>query len=76
MIWISVEYRLGPEHKFPIWLDDSSAVTKYIIENKSSFGVDETAKVGLAGDSAGGTITAALAREIQGIDFQVNSHRN
>ena len=38
MIWISVEYRQGPEHKYPIWLDESAAVTQYIIENKTSFG--------------------------------------
>ena len=38
IIWISVEYRQGPEHKYPIWLDDSAAVTQYIIENKTSFG--------------------------------------
>ena len=38
MIWISVEYPLGPEHKYPIWLNESAAVTQYIIENKTSFG--------------------------------------
>jgi acetyl esterase/lipase len=36
--WISVEYRLGPEYKYPIWLDDASEVTEYIIQNKTSYG--------------------------------------
>ncbi|CAF3803028.1 unnamed protein product [Adineta steineri] len=70
-IWISVEYRLAPEHKYPVWLDDTCDVTQYIIENKTSFGVDETAKIGVAGDSAGGMIAASIARTIKGIDFQI-----
>ncbi|UJR24522.1 hypothetical protein I4U23_005897 [Adineta vaga] len=70
-IWISVEYRLGPEHKYPIWLDDASDVTQYIIENKTSFGVESTAKIGVAGDSAGGMISASLAPTVKNIDFQI-----
>jgi acetyl esterase/lipase len=38
-IWISVEYRLAPEYKYPIWLNDASDVAQYIIENKQSFGM-------------------------------------
>lgn len=38
-VWILVEYRLAPEYKFPVWLDDASEVTQYIIENKQSFGI-------------------------------------
>jgi len=34
-------------------------------------GVDPAAKVGVAGDSAGGTISASLARTLKGIHFQV-----
>ena len=34
-----MEYRLGPEHKYPIWLDDARDVTEYIIQNKTSFGL-------------------------------------
>ncbi|CAF0722664.1 unnamed protein product [Adineta steineri] len=70
-IWISVEYRLAPEHKYPIWLDDCCDVTQYIIQNKTNFGVNETAKVGVAGDSAGGMISASIARTIKGIGFQI-----
>ncbi|CAF1619703.1 unnamed protein product [Adineta ricciae] len=70
-IWISVEYRLAPEYKYPIWLDDCCDVTQYIIENKTSFGVGATAKVGVAGDSAGGMIAASIARTIKNLDFQI-----
>ena len=39
-------------------------------------GVNENAKVGVAGDSAGGTISASLARTVKGIDFQVYAKSN
>lgn len=34
-------------------------------------GVEPTAKIGVCGDSAGGMISASLAKTLQGIDFQV-----
>ena len=34
-------------------------------------GVNPTAKIGIVGDSAGGMISASLARTVKGIDFQV-----
>ncbi|CAF4949475.1 unnamed protein product, partial [Rotaria sp. Silwood1] len=70
-IWISVEYRLGPEYKYPIWLDDALDVTQHIIQNKTAYGVNQTAKIGVAGDSAGGMISASISRLLKGIDFQI-----
>lgn len=37
-VWISVEYRLSPEYKFPIWLDDACEVTRQILANKTAYG--------------------------------------
>ncbi|CAF1360646.1 unnamed protein product [Rotaria sordida] len=37
-VWISVEYRLGPEHKFPIWWSDAYEVAQHILGNKQSYG--------------------------------------
>jgi acetyl esterase/lipase len=41
-IWISVEYRLAPEYKFPIWLDDSCEVTREILANKTAYGTNDS----------------------------------
>ncbi|CAF2261430.1 unnamed protein product [Rotaria magnacalcarata] len=70
-IWISVEYRLGPEYRYPIWLDDSCDVTRHIIENKELYGVDQAAKIGVAGDSAGAMISTSICQTVKNIDFQV-----
>ncbi|UJR31672.1 hypothetical protein I4U23_019153 [Adineta vaga] len=70
-IWISVEYRLSPENKFPIWLDDACEVTRHILANKTAYGGNENTKVGVAGDSAGGLIAASVCHTVKKLDFQV-----
>ena len=57
-IVISVEYRLAPEHKFPIGLEDCYTVTKEVFEH-SSF--DQT-KITIMGDSAGGNLAASVCQ--------------
>lgn len=61
----SVEYRKGPEHKFPAAHDDAFAAYKWVLKNAASFNGD-TAKLALAGESAGGNMamtTAIMARD-------------
>ena len=49
-IWLSVEYRLGPEFKHPYGLDDCISVTKWAIENKSKeLNLNDNVKVGVCG---------------------------
>lgn len=59
-IVIAVEYRLSPEHKFPIPLDDCYDATKWAIQNASSFSGNPQ-KVIVSGESAGGNLAAAVA---------------
>jgi len=57
---VSVDYRRPPETRFPGAFDDSFAATRDIIERLAEFGGD-SARVGVAGDSAGGNLAAAVA---------------
>jgi acetyl esterase len=71
---VSVEYRLAPEHKYPAAVDDAYAVLGWIREQAALLGIDPE-KMGVAGDSAGGNLSAVvaqLARERHGppIRFQ------
>ncbi|CAF0803730.1 unnamed protein product [Brachionus calyciflorus] len=70
-IWVSVEYRLGPEHKFPQQISDCLYALKWVIENKGELG-SPNAKIGVSGDSAGGHFAAIMAHEFkQSLTYQV-----
>eukprot|EP01065_Artemidia_motanka_P014248 TRINITY_DN18203_c0_g1_i1.p1 TRINITY_DN18203_c0_g1~~TRINITY_DN18203_c0_g1_i1.p1 ORF type:complete len:353 (+),score=101.72 TRINITY_DN18203_c0_g1_i1:60-1061(+) len=58
---VSVGYRLAPEHKCPAAVEDSVAALRYWVENGAEEGAD-TARVGVAGISAGGGLAAAVAQ--------------
>lgn len=57
---VSVEYRLAPENPWPAAPDDAEAAARWIAENGAAFGREFTGLV-LAGDSAGGNLSAVTA---------------
>lgn len=57
---VAVDYRLAPENKFPIGLEDCYAVAKAIFKNRFILNIDPE-EITIIGDSAGGNLAAALS---------------
>ena len=70
---ISVDYRMGPEHKFPAAHDDAIAAYRWVLENAVSWGGDRK-RVAVAGESAGGNLAAyvSIAARDQGLPMPVH----
>ncbi|MFK3972983.1 alpha/beta hydrolase fold domain-containing protein [Pseudomonas sp. NPDC087358] len=70
---VAVNYRLAPEQRFPVPLDDCLAAVRFIRDNASDLHLDLGNAV-IAGDSAGGNMATVLANhpayQVQDVVFK------
>jgi len=72
---VSVDYRMGPEHRFPAAVEDSFAALKWVHANAKDHGADPN-RIGVHGDSAGAnlaTVVALMARDAGGPRLRLQS---
>lgn len=57
---VAVDYRMGPEHRFPAAVDDVLAATRWLQAQADTLGLDAS-RFAVGGDSAGGNLAAVVA---------------
>jgi acetyl esterase len=72
LVFVSVDYRLAPEHRFPAGLQDCLAATAFVAEHIHAYG-GLPGYLSVAGDSSGANLAAVVARRFRDQGRHLNS---
>jgi acetyl esterase len=64
VVVVNVDYRLAPEHPFPVPLDDCVAAARWTRRNVARYG-GHPDRIAIGGDSAGGNLSAAVINDLR-----------
>ena len=71
---IAVDYRLAPEHAYPIPLNDCYTATRWVFEQASTLGIN-AANIAVGGDSAGANLAAVIVLKARQDDLMPIKHQ-
>lgn len=63
-LFVSIDYRLAPEYKFPAGLEDGLAAVRWAATHAMKIGGDP-ARIAIMGDSSGGNLAAVIAHRLR-----------
>ena len=67
---LALDYRLAPEHRFPVAVDDAWAAMRWLATHGDALGLDAR-RLAVGGDSAGGTLAASCALHARDIGLRL-----
>jgi acetyl esterase len=67
---VALDYRLAPEHRFPVAVDDAWSAMRWLVAHANALGLDGS-RLAVGGDSAGATLAAVCALHARDIGLRL-----